>query len=380
MHKGLSIALIVVAIVAVAGFVGYKALMNTFIQKYYRDTYLPEPLPEIAAGSYPAAYHLDDVPWIATQAPVCQSNSLQMIAAQHGIAAQRQHFDFLMGFTYGAGQIPGSLDFFPGTDPEPGFMAAAPYLGLHRRYLTTDDPDHYAAALRHYLAQGYPVRVALDMGTLYGASELTPHSEVVVGYDVEGFYIYETVCVDPAPCEPGNRPPGGRGIYVPEARLLEAVARQAQEMRYRWRYALVIFEPAETVMDLAPIWARNGAALIGGNRYGPAQGANVIDALAEHVTKHGPALDVSEIQFGVEAAARLRQDNAQYLRERFPGETDLEQAADAFEQAAEAYGVIMAAIADGIADQAEADEIAARLRDAASADREAGEIFLARGQ
>ncbi len=168
MRKGLSIALIIIAILAIAGFIGYKVLMSIFIQKYYRDTYLPEPLPEIVAGSYPAAYHLDDVPWIATQAPVCQSNSLQMIAAQHGIAAPRQHLDFLMGFTYG---------------------------------------------------------------------------------------------VDPAPCEPGNRPPGERGIYVPEARLLEAIARQAKEMRYRWRYALVIFESAETVTDLAPIWARNGAAL-----------------------------------------------------------------------------------------------------------------------
>ena len=184
-------------------------------------------------GDYPAKHHLDDVPWFATEGAYCQSNSLQMIAAQKGIEEPRGYFDFLMGFTYGAVEMPGRMGFFPYTDPETGFVVAAPHLGLQRRYYVTDDEALYIDALRYYLAQGYPVRVGLDAAVLYDLEEEMPHSEVLVGYDETGFYYYETVCVPEMGCEPCHLPPGEQGLHIPDQALLDAVLGQAKALSYQ---------------------------------------------------------------------------------------------------------------------------------------------------
>ena len=84
-----------------------------------------------------------------------------MIAAQNGIERPWRHLDFLMGFTCGAGELPG-VGFLPvGADPETGLLVAGPYLGLVRRYYVTDDAGLYLDALSFNLSQGYAVRVPL---------------------------------------------------------------------------------------------------------------------------------------------------------------------------------------------------------------------------
>jgi len=380
-RKILLIVGIVLLVLLAAGFGGWQLLMQYFYRQYYQDAYQPLLISAEQIAPGPAEHHLDDVPWIASDIPACQSISLQMIAAQHGIVEPRRHFDFLMAFTYGASEIPGMVGFFPaGTDPEEGLRDAAPYLGLVRRYYTTDDPALYLQALRSYLAQGYPVRVALDMGALYGVEEFTAHSEVLVGYDAAGFFFYETVCWPPATCTPGERPAGEVGLYVPDERLLAAVENQRDQFSYPWRYSLTIFEPGPLVTDLGPVWTRLAEATLGGSAYGPRTGAAVIETVANQVEQQGPSFDVETTRLGLEAAVRFRRDNAQYLREAFPGEADLEQAAALFEQAAGHYQEALDAIADGIADSAEAARIATALRAAAAAERGVGAILEARGQ
>jgi hypothetical protein len=370
-----------VALLGLGGLLGWQALMRYFVRRYYKELYHPLQLRAEEIGSSPDRHHLDDVPWIAAQESVCQSTSLQMIAAQHGIIQPRRHFDFLMGFTYGAGQIPGSLGFYPGTDPEPGFVVAAPYLGLERRFYVTNDAQLYLDAVRYYLSRGYPVRVGLDMAVLYdGLEGAIPHSNVLVGYEPAGFYYYETVCLPEAPCEPGRRPPGEAGLFLENERLLEAVAGQARLFVYPWRYSFSIFEPGPLEQDLGPVWARNGQLLIGDVRYGPPQGADVIDNLAGQIERRGTRVDASEIRPGLETAVFVRRGNATYLREAFPGETDLEEAATLFDQAAANYWAALRALEDGIADAMETQQLATRLRDAAAAERAAGEILLARSQ
>jgi hypothetical protein len=162
--------------------------------------------------------------------------------------------------------------------------------------------------------------------------------------------------------------------------LLRAIRGQAEMFDYPWRYALSVFEEGSLEQDLGPVWTRNGQALIGGAQYGPPQGADVLDALANEIQKQGPGLDVAEILPGLEAAAYVRRENATYLREAFPGDADLERAANLFEQASGDYEAALASLRHGIVDQAAADQIAAWLRNAASAEREAGQIFLARGE
>ncbi len=377
----LGIVLGMAILLVVAGLIGWQALMSYFVQQYYRTEYAPIALSAGDIGAYPAEHHLDDVPWIAADIAVCQSTSLQMIAAQHGVSKPRRHFDFLMAFTYGFSEIPGMAGFFPaGTDPEAGLRDAAPCLGLVRRYYVTDDQSLYVRALRYFLAQGYPVRLALDMGALYGASEFIGHSDVLVGYDASGFYYYETVCIPPAPCTPGERAPGDTGLYVPDARLLQAVENQARRFSYPWRYSLTVFEPGPQTVDPRPVWKRLAQATLGGNPYGPATGVAVLEKAAAEIEQRGSGYDVAPIRTGLEMAVRFRQDNARYLREQFPGEADLTRAADLFDRAADRYKATLDAVADGIGDPAEARQVAGWLREAAAAEREVGQIFLARGQ
>jgi hypothetical protein len=244
----------------------------------------------------------------------------------------------------------------------------------------TDDPALYRRALRYYLSQGYAVRLALDVAVLHDLEGQFPHSELLVGYDETGFLYYETVCLPEFHCQPRQSPPGEQGMWISEDVLLQAVLRQAKAFSYPWRYSLTLFEPGPRQDDLRPIWARNGQSLIGGAQYGPRQGADAVDKLAATVEKGGTRLDVSGVRLGLEPAAFTRRGNAAYLRSAFAGQADLERAADLFERAAEAYEDALGALEDGVADRAEAGRVAARLREAAAAEREAGQIMLARGQ
>jgi hypothetical protein len=377
---GLAFVAVIVILMVAGGFLGWRALMRSFVRQYYVDNYDPLPLPAEGMGTYPAEHHLDDMAWISIEEPVCQSTSLQMIAAQRGTDVARSHLDFLMGFSYGATRHPGKLSFYPGTDPEIGFSIAAPYLGLERRYYITDDKARYGDALRYHLSQGYPVRVGLDMALLYGWDDQVPHSEVLVGYDTRGFYYYETVCLPEAPCAAGHRPPGEIGLYVPEEKLFDAVLSQAQLLEYPWRYSLSVFETGVWEQDLRPVWTRNGQSLIGGARYGPPQGADVIKGLADEIQKRAGNLEVVEVRPGLEAAAYLRKENADYLRATFREEADIEEAVRLFEQAAKDYQDVVEILADGIGDQNEANQAAAWLRDAAACEREVGQILIARGR
>lgn len=366
-------------VLVAAGYAAWRVVVGS-VQGYYEDSYGAVALTEDDVGPYPPEYRLDHVPWIGASFPVCQSTVLQMIAASHGVEAPRRHFDFLMGFTYGASAVPG-VGFMPvGRDPEVGLRDAAPYLGLAHRYYDTDDAALYLDALRTRLAHGYPVRVPLDAAVLYGTDGRLPHNELLVGYDEVGFTYYEPVCMSPLPCEPGTRAPGAPGLYVSDETLLKAVRAQSRLFFYPWRYAFVLFEPGPRAEDLGPIWAHNGEALTGGTWYGQRTGAAAVEALAERVEKRGARIDSEDLRLGIDIAARVRHDNAAYLREAHSGEPDVERIAALLERAAEDYARVLTALDGGIAGGDEASGVAAWLRDAAAAEREAGALMSARAQ
>jgi hypothetical protein len=378
--RGLGLASGVLLLLLVAGGAGWQMLRTYFVHRYHRETCEPEELSAGTVGSFPEQHHLENVPWIATREWYCQANSLAMVAAQHGMDVPTARCSFLMGFTYGASAVPGSVlvQFF--AEPEAGLAVAAPYLGLRRRYTTTDDAKLFLDALRFHVSQGRAVRLGLDAAVLYGLEGQLPHSEVLVGYDDKGFRYYETVCLPEFRCEPGHRPPGEEGLWMSDAKLLAAVRSQSRMFSYPWRYSLTVFDKAQLQDDLKPIWMRNGRLLIGGAQYGPRQGADAIEELAANIEKRGPRVDALGVRTALEAAVFTRLDNAAYLPGAFSGEADVEQAAELLKRAGGHYADARMALGDGIADRAEADWIAANLRDAAAAEREVGEIFLARGR
>lgn len=344
---------------------------------YYRNTYRPTPLNAGLLSDYPSEHFIATAPWISVRESLCQSTALQMIAAHHGIEQPRRYFDFLMGFTYGA-SYRNDFGFGTfGTDPETGLITAAPYLSLAQRYLVTDDAALYLRALRAYLAQGYPIRVPLDMGALYGQAEAMPHNEVLVGYDAGGFTYYEPVSRPPAPSQPGHLPAGQPGLYVTDERLLQAVVSASRLFDYPWRYPLVVFEPGPARSDLTPVWKQNGQALVGGNRWGQQWGAAAIERQAGEIERLGERFDSAQIELGLELGAATRPDNAAYLRERFGDQIDLQKAADHFDIAASCYQVALDTVRQSNAGSSVTANLVSWLRQAATAERAAGQVFLA---
>ena len=373
------IALIAIAALVAGLFIGWPILLRRFVRDYYRRTYEPIALNEIDLVGAPEEHHLMDVPWITSPYPLSQSISLQMLAAQYGFDEPRAHFDFLMSFTAGVSRS-GEAGVMPlGTDPEVGFVTAAPLLGLYRRYYTADRAELMLRALRLWISRGYAARVALDQGYLYGQTEFVPHSEVLVGYNPAGFFYYETVSLPPSTSAAANRPAGEAGLFVENERLMESMERFSKEMRLPWRYAMTVLESAgEPEEDLTPVWRMQGKAYAEETRYGPRMGAKVLEDVADEVVKEGVKFNLDKLRPGVQLAAQVREDNANYLRETFPIQADLLEAAGHLESAAREYRLIAEDTANGIDGQIEAQRIATRLRAAAQSEREAGKIFLAR--
>ncbi|WP_322512361.1 hypothetical protein [Chloroflexus sp.] len=362
---GIAIGFVLLAVIAVAG---WQLLADFFLRLYYETTYQPRRATMADAKPAPLSWKLSNVPWIAADGPLCQSTSLQMIAAQHGHLQPRPAIDLLMSFTYGFMMRPGGNDLIPfGLDPEVGMRNAAPYLGLQRQYYVTDEPDVFIALARSFIAQGYPVRVALDMGALYGSTEFIGHSNVLIGYDEEHFYLYETVCLPPAPCQPGQLPAGEQGIKVSTQQLLDAIASQARTFQYPWRYNLTIFTPTEPATDLRPVWQQLAQTILGASQYGPPSGVAALEQWIDEI--EAGRVTPAQIQATMPLAARLRRENAAFLSERFATEPTIAQAASQLAAAATYYEQAAAAT--------EPVQIAALLRHAAAAERAFGEAIRA---
>ncbi len=356
----------IVVVVGISIVVGWPLLTKAMLSYYYQSVYQAHYLTAADIQPAPAASTLQDMPWIAADLPVCQSTSLQMIAAQHGNHQPRPAIDLLMAFTYGFTTIPDSDEVIPfGQDPEIGMLVAAPYLGLQRQYYVTDDADLWIAAAQAFLAQGYPVRVALDMGRLYDQSTFIGHSEVLVGYDQQGFFVYETVCLPPAPCQPGQYPAGASGLYRTHAQLLAAMESQAAVFGYPWRYNLTVFTHVEPTNDLRPIWQQLARVTLGADQYGPTSGVVALERLIEKIEQKR----VNSAQLGelFATTARFRHDNAAFLRERFAADPRLVQAAAYLEEAATLY--------EQVASDPQSGLVTDLLRRAAAAERAFGEAI-----
>lgn len=356
----IGLALLVLALAPVADIIGQEG--NDFLAQHFRREYEPEDLTPQAIGSFPAEYFIEGVPWISYQKAYCQSASLQMIAYKHGIKESLGYFNFIMGFTYGAFDEGFSKTFMPYTDPETGFKVAAPYLGLKRRYLITNDDTMFLRALRFYLSKGYPVRVAVNAARLYDKKGFFPHSEVLVGYDKEEFSFYETGKKD-------QLIEASKGISVSNQTLLEAISDINKTFRYPWKFALTIFEKAEKKDDLSPIWTRNGELLIGFKGGPVATGSCAIKEVISYLESLGDKLDKSSIQnsigFFLECGPYTRADNAAFLRKYFAGDKEAEEAAQLFQKAAECYTKILKST-EGIKGKEDYRSIIELLRECAS--------------
>lgn len=345
-----------------------------FQQKYFRDEYKPQELEVQVIGSFPSECHLEAIPWISYEKGYCQTAALQMIAYKHGLKPSLGYLNFLMGFTYGAVHFGNLNSFMAYTDPEPGSRVAAPYLGLERRYIVTNDPDAFLKALRFYLSKGYPVRIALNSFRLRGKEGFSPHSELLVGYDESGFYYFETGGED-------RFVERAEGLKLTDQTLIEAVGDLCEKFNLPWEFALTIFEKREKEEDLSEIWGRNGELLVG-SKWGPiAQGSVAIKEFASNIEKVG--LEIKDWRLTIcklKAASYTRLDNAKFLKGYFAGDEQVEKAAELLKEAGGYYKEALKVVGEGVESKANVEKVVALLRKAASEEEEAGKIFINKGE
>lgn len=376
------ILLVVGAALLAALIAAYLHAVRLQVHAYYEAELAPQRLGAPAGATPPPAARVTDVPWISSDVELSHSLSLQMLAAQQGVSEPRQKIDFLMGTTWGASELPRTLGFLPGQDPEVGFKNAAAALGFERHYLVTDEPAIYLRELKAQLASGHAVRAAVDLITLEGGPDAlsrdaaAAHSIVLVGYDEAGFEYYEPVCRESRPCTPGTLPPGAKGLTIASKQLLDAVDRQAVAFKYPWAYQLLVLKKGEPprAEELERALRRNALALVGLKRSELTTGAETIDGMAKAVSRTGrESFFTRRLERDLKLAAMVRRDDARVLPLLFPGDPRAALAATHLEASADAFGRAAATFED----KKNIFALNDALMVAAAADRRAGDALLA---
>jgi hypothetical protein len=390
--KVILIIFIITAVLGVAVWFSMPYIGRYYQHKYFYEEYRPEELQLDAIANFPSEYHLKGIPWISYKKSYCQSTSLQMIAHYHGIEEPLDYFNFLMGFSYSAVSFGNWQSFMPWTDPELGFRVAAPYLGLKRRYIITNNDEFLLKALKFYLSKGYPISIAHNSRALRGKKGFSGHSVVLVGYNEGDFYYYETGGED-------RFIEGKKGITVTDQTLINAMRDIHERFNHPWKFSFTIFEKAEKMEDFREIWKRNGKLLIG-SKWGPiCQGSFAIREFANQLEKEADdlksrsatdkkkqnaALSIVDvnisswdyIRWKLKAAIYTRQDNARFLREYFPSDPGIKKATRAFDEAIKCYEEALKVGEEFMAGKATIEEIVKPLLGAAAFEEEAGRIFL----
>ena len=372
MRKSRKIIIIVVIVVAVvAGILtlGGPYIGRYFKHKYYYDAYKPQRLEAQVIGSFSPEYHIQGVPWISHEKAYCHSTTLQMISYKHGIEKPVDYYNFIMGWTYGAVYPGGQFGFGPYNDPIPSSIAAAPYLGLEMRYLTTNDPVLFTNASRFYLSEGYPIGIQLNAAMLWNEEEFFPHSELLVGYDESGFYYFETLGEEQFIQDT-------EGLKVSDQLLIEAVTNINEEFARPWKFALTIYDEGERKEGLAEVWMRNGEGLIGSKFWYIANGALAIKEFASDIKESGEIKNL----WALEVLSYTRLDNAVFLEQYFADDKEIKDAAELLRQADECYDKAFEIAKSNIENEEKANQVAEWLIKGAALEEEAGKIFISKGE
>jgi len=369
MRKPVKIGIISAIIATILAVTSLVFLPSYFQQKYFYDAYKPQELETQAIGSFPSEYRIEGVPWISHEKAYCHSTTLQMIAYKHGIEKPIGYYNFIMGWTYGAAYRGDLTVFGPYTDPIPSSIAAAPYLGLEMKYLTTNDPDLFINGVRFYLSKEYPVGIQLNAAMLWDEEGFSPHSELLVGYDKSGFYYFETAKED-------RFIEDAEGLKVSDQILIEAVSNVNEEFDRPWKFALTIYEEGERKEDLTEIWMRNGEGLIGSKFWNMASGAPAIKEFASDIKESGEIKNL----WALETLSYTRLDNAEFLEEYFAGDEEVKEAAELLRNAGECYDKALEIAKSDIKNEGKVNEVAEWLIKGACFEEEAGKIFLSKGE
>lgn len=353
------------------------SLKLKFQYDYVLKAYRPRWLSRGEVGSYPTRYSIAGVPWISYNKSYCAATCLQMVAYKYGVREPIEYFNFIMGFTYGAylGSFEGEVYFIPGGNPFTGYVNASEALGFEHHLLVTNDRELFIDACRYIVSRDIPVILPVNMSRLYHLKWFAPHFELVVGYDEDGFYIYE-------PVQPKQVFELGRqGLKFPTDLVVRAVEDMSKGFNLPWKYSFIYFtRRGEPVKDLRRFLADNGRlqvgcniTLDGGTFY---LGSYAVNALADYIGKG--KVRPEAMAWSILLAMTSRKDNAGFLKERFKGDELVSRAANYLEKASELYREVYQIIKDGATPE-EVGEVVNLLKKASVYEREAGLLMIEAG-
>lgn len=287
-------------------------LINSCNYLYYKISYKPEAIKQKNYNNIPDSSFVNNTPCISYKTAYCSSASYQMIGYQKGLTKDIGFYNWVMGFTYGALYITKTKAFIPYNDPETGYVAAQSYTALKRHYLISNDSLRFIKAVKYYISKNEPLRVGLNPAILLHIKGFSPHSELIVGYDRDSVYYYETGISD-------RKLNGFRGESCTWHDFLLSVSSFCKGMGYTWKYNISTFEPIVVdTLDLIKCSKRNGELLIG-DKIGPyiRTGSFALKDWGSFIREYEKGLNWDYISIWTEEAGIIRKDNAEYLHECF---------------------------------------------------------------
>ena len=307
-----------------------------FQVKYFLEEYEPIQITQKEITDYPTTYFIKGLTCVSYKNAYCNTAALEMIGLQQGIDKTVHYYNWLTGFTYGAGTfLPDYLArFLPYTDPETGNKIAAPYLGLKRNYFVTKNKDLYVKALKSYLSQNYPLRVALDAGVYRNLDGAYPHSILLVGYNDSQVYYYETGG------DIDRRIPNHPGETMTWETLIDSVETLDSFFAYPWTYNYTVFTKGTTGTDMVNVWERNAYNIIGYDYTSVAYGSMAVLRLVEAVQDRDLTdSDKERLKSILEMSVYTRADNSAFIKASF-NDALLLQAADLLKDASDTYAAL----------------------------------------
>lgn len=284
-----------------------QRLDNFYQRLYFQKNYNPKKyVTQLEESQYPKKKHIEGLYWYSTEKEYCHSMALKMIFKD--IDNDVNFYNWITGFTYGFTCKENLQSLRPYNDPELGIPMAANYMGYTSTYIKAKSYDEGKKIIIDLINRDIPIKIPVDYCVLKDKDGFIPHTEIIIGYDESGVFIYETGEAD-------REIKGSLGIHYEYNQIFKSIEKISEYFGYPWMLAMMIFEKKldyNKEFYEEQILIRNGKSLVG-FRSGPyIQGSYGIEDFAESIARN-QSIKSDELLNIVSKLAYIRDDNAQYL-------------------------------------------------------------------
>lgn len=336
-------------------------IFNYYQKKYYDQAYSPRPIRLGEMGKYPEKYIMDGFVSVSSEKQYQEAAAIKMINdkinTDQNISVD--NINFLMGYSYGASFNRVNKSFVPLLEPTECAKICAPFLGLNMDYRTTSSSKVFVDTIKYYISQGQPVLVQLDMATLLGKNSFYSISELIVGYNKNEFYYYETFGTN-----------NEKKKYVSIKTLVAATNNLNTKFKKPWKYGFSVFKASEKNQQIKDVIKINGKNLIGQATDRTASGSLAIAELAKHIKE----TKTFSYEWPLEVLAYSRSDNGKFFEEYFKDDTYLKEAVNLFKVVSEKYNEALKIIKVEI-NEANINEVSRILFENSQLEEEIGRIL-----